>query len=98
MLDADLKRFQSGLDQTGPGMRLRLSMHESRIAVKQIARYHTVNDPRAGKIIESWRRAYIKACDNAAKAIDMLWEEHQWPEGAARDRSFEWRPTANFRP
>lgn len=93
MLDADLKRFERGLNQTRSGLRLRLAMHEGLIAVKQIARLQQLNDPRGGQsAVDSWRRAYIKACNHASEAIDTLFNEHQWPEDGARDRRYEYRP------
>lgn len=90
MPDEDLKRFARGLNQTRAGLRLRLAIHESRIAIAQIRRLKHLG-PRSARAIESWRRAYIQASDSAAQAIDSLWDEHEWPADGARDRSFEWK-------
>lgn len=67
-------------------------MHEGRIAVEQIKRLQGLGGPRAAGAIETWRRAYIKACNSASQSIDTLWDEHQWPADGARDRRFEWSP------
>lgn len=98
MLDVDVERFATGLNQTGSGLRLRLATHEGRIALAQIKRLQSLNDPRPRqqKVIEGWRRVYIHACDRAAQAIDQLWDEHQWPTDGARDRRFTWRPDGTF--
>ncbi len=94
MVDVDIERFMTGLNQTRDGLRLRLSMHEGRIAVHQIQRLKSLGGPSVAKAIETWRHAWIKSCDNASNAIDNLWDEHQWPADAARDRRFEWHPPA----
>ena len=97
MPDADLKRFERGLNQTlAGGLKLCLAMHESVIAVRQIERLQQLG-PRAGRAVDSWRRAYIKASENAANAIDQLSERDQWPADGARDRRFEWQPAKDFR-
>jgi hypothetical protein len=69
-----------------------MAIHESRIAIEQIERLNYLGQRQRGAI-ETWRRAYIKACQAAAEAIDALWDEHRWPEDGARDRRFEWRPS-----
>jgi hypothetical protein len=97
MLDADLQRFEAGINQTKSGMRLRMAVHEARIAVRQIERLQALNNPRYGRAIESWRQAYIHSCEHAAQAIDELWDQHQWPTDGARERRFEWRPTKDVR-
>lgn len=96
MLDADIRRFELGLNQTRPGLRLRLAMHEGRIAIQQIDRLERLGGPRKSAI-ESWRRAYIAASNRAAIAIDELWDLHQWPTDGARNRRFEFRPAKDFR-
>lgn len=97
MLDADLERFESGLNQTRPGLRLRLAIHEARIAISQITRLKQLGGPRQTAAMNSWRRAYITACNHAASAIDELWDRHQWPADGGRDRTYEWRPATRFR-
>jgi len=97
MLDGDAKRFESGLNQTRAGLRLRLAFHESHIAVSQIERLRALGGPHAAKAIDTWRRAYVKACDHAAQAIDVLWNEHQWPSDGGRTRHYEWRPAKDFK-
>jgi hypothetical protein len=91
MLDADLERFQTGLHTTRHGLRLRLAMHEGNIAVRQIERMACLGS-RYTSAIETWQRAYIKACNNASTAIDQLWDEYRWPADAARARDFIYRP------
>lgn len=91
MLDADLRRFTLGLHTTRHGLQLRMAMHEGKIAVHQIERL-TFLGGRTANAIDTWRRAYIKACNNASEAIDALWDQHHWPADAGRDRRFEWRP------
>jgi hypothetical protein len=95
--DLDIRRFQNGINQTRSGLRLRLAMHEGRIAVEQIKRLQSLGGRQAALAVETWRHAYIKSCNCASQAIDTLWDEHQWPEDGARDRRFVWRPAANFR-
>lgn len=97
MLDGDTERFEAGLNQTGAGLRLRLAMHEGNIALQQLRRLKekALIDRRSA--VESWRKAYIAACNRASMAIDELFDAHQWPEDGARNRRFEWRPTKNFR-
>jgi hypothetical protein len=97
MLDIDTQRFAEGLSQTRPGLRLRLAMNEGRIAIHQIERLKQLGGSRMNQAIESWRRAYIKASDRAAEAIDELWDRHSWPADGARNRRYEWRPAKDFR-
>jgi hypothetical protein len=97
MLDADQIRFTQGLHETRPGLRLRLAIHESCIAAAQIGRLIKLGGPRSASASETWRRAHIAACNRASEAIDQLWDQHQWPADGARNRRYEWRPTANFR-
>jgi hypothetical protein len=96
MLDADLHRFADGLNQTKPGLRLRMAMAESLIARQQITRHYRrgVSGARALKNLESWRLAYVQACNHAAEALDALWDEFAWPTDGARDRGFAWTPKA----
>jgi hypothetical protein len=96
VLDHDLKRFEDELKDTGDGLKLRLAMHEAKIAVHQIARLRRVGGP-ALRAVESWRVAYIRACDHASQAVDRLWNTYQWPQDAARERSYEWRPAERRR-
>jgi hypothetical protein len=94
VLDADLKRFEDeGINQTRAGLRLRMAVHESRIAAAQIRRLQEINDPRrlSRRVLESWRQSYIRANENASRAIDELWDAFQWPTDAARDRRYEYR-------
>jgi hypothetical protein len=93
VLDRDLQRFANGLNTTQSGYRLRLATHESRIAVSQIERLRQLGGRDRAQAIDSWQRAYIKASDNAAKAIDALWDAYQWPTDGARARGFHWQPT-----
>lgn len=97
MLDHDLKRFADGLGETRAGLRLRLAMNETRIAVAQIKRLEQLGGQRTVLAIDSWRRAIIKANHAAAEAIDTLWNDHQWPEDGARERRFEWKPDPAFK-
>lgn len=97
MLDVDIERFENGLNQTRPGLRLRLALHEGRIAISQITRLKQLGGPRALNAIRSWQRAYISASNRAAEAIDELWDHHAWPADGARDRRYEWRPAKRFR-
>jgi hypothetical protein len=92
MLDLDLERFANGLHQTRAGWHLRMAIHEARIAVEQIGRLERRNHPYGAKMINDWRRTYIKACEKASEAIDQLWDKHQWPADGARRRDFEWKP------
>lgn len=71
-------------------------MHESRIAVQQIQIAQKLGGPQSARAVASWRRAHIKACNNAAEAIDALWTDHHWPADGARARDYEWRPNPNF--
>jgi hypothetical protein len=96
MLDADLRRFEHGLNQTRSGMHLRLAIHEGNIAVAQIKRLQDLNSPQSARALATWRKAYISSCDRAAKAIDALWDQHQWPEHGARARDYEWKPSKRF--
>jgi len=91
MLDQDIERFRTGLHATRHGLRLRMAMHEGNIAIKQIERFKFLGGAAAGEV-ESWQRAYIKACNNASLAIDSLFDAYQWPADGARDRSFAYRP------
>ena len=91
MLDADLQRFAHGLNQTKSGLRLRLAMHEGAIAVNQIERLQRLGG-NVGRAVDSWRRAYIRASEHGSKAIDDLWNQHQWPTDGARTRDYEWQP------
>lgn len=91
MLDADLKRFTLGLHNTRHGLRLRLAMHEGNIAINQIERLKYLGGRYTGAI-ETWQRAYIKACNTASEAIDALWDQHRWPADGARNRRWEYRP------
>lgn len=91
MLDADLERFTTGLHVTRHGLRLRLAMHEGNIAVNQIERLRYLGGKYVGAI-ETWQRAYIKACNSASEAIDALWDGYQWPADGARNRRWEYRP------
>ena len=102
MPDPDLKRFQAELERTRPGMRLRLAIHESNIAVKKIRALRasfrrSTNLASHSDVTEGWRRAYIAACNRASMAIDDLWNQHQWPEDGARNRYYEWRPAKGFK-
>lgn len=93
MPDPDVKRFMSGLNNTSAGLRLRLAMHEGRIAVSQIKRLRQLGGGRGVlTAIDSWRRAYINSCRLASKAIDELFDDHAWPEDGARARDYEWSP------
>lgn len=97
MLDADLHRFESdGLNQTKPGLKLRLAVHEGRIAIAQIRRLQGLNDPRrtASAAVDTWRQSYIRASNHAAQAIDELWDAYQWPPDAGRERRYTWQPPA----
>jgi len=96
VLDVDTQRFENELGRTPDGMKLRMAMHEARIAAATIAQLYQRGTTR-GRQIESWRRAYTKACEHASQAIDRLWNAHQWPADGARNRLFEWRPTEPFR-
>jgi hypothetical protein len=91
VLDQDLKRFKDGLGSTRHGLRLRMAIHEGRIAVQQIRRLEQLGQ-KGGRAIDSWRRAYIRACEHASTAIDVLFDEHAWPEDGARERRFEYTP------
>lgn len=91
MLDADLERFETGLNNTRHGLRLRLAMHEGNIAKRQIERLRFLGG-RYTAAIATWQQAYIKACNNASVAIDALWEGYNWPADGARDRRYEYRP------
>lgn len=97
MLDPDLKRFETHLNQTRAGLRLRLAFQEGRIACQQIERLRALNSPNCKAAIQSWQRAYIKASTRATEALDALWDDYQWPPDAARERSFVWCPTKNLR-
>jgi hypothetical protein len=97
MLDTDNERFAASLNQTRPGLRLRLAMHESRIAIAQIERLRRLGGTRMNSAIHSWRRSYIASCDRASEAIDQLFDQHQWPADGARDRRYEWRPAKDLR-
>ena len=92
MLDADDRQFELNLGETRSGLRLKLAIHESRIARQQIARLQVMRGQRSQSAVESWRRAYVAACNRASMAIDELWDAHQWPTDAGRDRRFAWRP------
>lgn len=92
MLDADDRQFEKELGSTRYGLRLRLAIEEGRVAVQQIRRLQAMNSTRARAAIESWRRAYIGACNRASAAIDELWDAHQWPTQGGRDRRYAWRP------
>lgn len=95
MLDADLHRFEAdGLNQTKSGLRLRLAVHEGRIAVAQI-RGGLVGPRRlSAAALETWRQSYIRASNCAAQAIDELWNDYQWPPDAGRERRYTWQPPA----
>lgn len=97
MLDSDLQRFEAGLNQTGAGLRLRLAMHEGNIALQQLRRLEQQIPINKRSAVESWRKAYIAACNRASMAIDELFDAHQWPEDGARNRRFEWRPAKDFK-
>lgn len=97
MLDADLTRFEAGLNQTKAGLRLRMAIAEAGVARQQIRRLEGQTGRAADRNRESWRRAYIEACNSAALAIDCLWDEFAWPPDAARDRGYVWRPVERFR-
>lgn len=92
MLDADDRVFMKTLGETRHGLRLKLAIHEGRVACQQIARMQQLGGTRSQSAIESWRRAYVDACNRASLAIDELWDAHQWPTDAGRARRFEWRP------
>jgi len=76
-----------------------MAVHEGRIAIAQIRRLQSLNDPRRVTVraLESWRQAYVQASNNAAQAIDQLWDQYRWPQDAARERRFEWQPVKDFR-
>lgn len=99
MLDADLERFATGLNQTKPGLRLRMAVHEGHIAIAQIRRFlpEQALALRERRALESWRQAWIQASNNAAQAIDELWDVHHWPADGARVRGFQWQPAKDFR-
>lgn len=103
MLDVDAQRFAEGLNRTAPGMRLRLAIHEGKIAVAELQRLR--RDMAAAtdldswrkvhyRDLDSWRRAYIRSCTNASQAIDDLWEQFRWPMDAGRARAWLWVPKA----
>lgn len=100
MDDTDLTLFANGLNQTKPGLRLRMSIAEAQIALRQISRLYSrgISSPRALRNLQSWQAAYIRASDSASQAIDELWDTHQWPADSARDRTYRWHPTATRRP
>lgn len=87
----DAERFAGGLHRTQAGFALRLAIHEGRVAVQQITRLSRLGGVRRAYAIDTWRRAYIKACNRASTAIDELWDAHQWPSDGARNRSYEWK-------
>lgn len=97
MPDPDVKRFMEGLNNTHPGLSLRMATHEGRVAIAQISRLRQLGG-KAGVIaaIDSWRRTYIKACNSAAASIDQLWERHAWPHDGARAREYEWHPREDY--
>lgn len=97
MPDADAKRFMGGLNQTKPGLRLRLAIHEGRIAISQVKAYLEIPGPTHQRALESWRRAWIRASETASRCIDELWETHHWPPDAGRERAFEYRPISRRR-
>lgn len=97
MPDLDDQRFVNGLNQTKAGLRLRLAFYESSIAVEQVRCYLRLSGPQHRRSVDSWRRAYIRACERASRCIDELWEEHQWPADAARARDFTFTPSLRRR-
>jgi len=94
MPDPDTQRFEGGLNRTRDGMRLCMAVKESQIAIAQITKLLTDWNDTRHCALQSWRRAYIFAQNRASGAIDHLWDAYRWPEGAARTRDFEWRPTS----
>ena len=83
-------------------MRLRLAIHEGTIAIRKIREVRiltglSLNGQKTTDAVESWRRAYIAACNRATLAIDALWDDYQWPADGARTRDYEWRPTNGFK-
>ena len=97
MPDADLTRFEKQLGRTRPGMHLRLAVHESRLAVRQIQKLLAFGAGETDPDLCSWRRAYVAACERASEAIDELWIIHRWPADGARERRYIWTPTPWFR-
>jgi hypothetical protein len=91
MVDADIERFHTELHATRHGLRLRMAIHESNIAVYQIERLRLLGG-HTQRAIETWRVAYIKSCNSASLAIDALWDEYRWPTDASRDRNFVFHP------
>jgi hypothetical protein len=86
--DPDGQTFQA-LRETGPGLRLRLAIRESDIALTHMRAARRRLDPKAEA---SWQRRYVTCCNNASHAIEQLTEAHAWPLEADFEPTFVWVP------
>lgn len=86
--DSDTKAF-ARLRDTGAGKRFRLAVHEAAIARQYIDRGRAALDVKS---TEAWRRAYIRATENASIALTQLSASHQWPMESQADLTFVWKP------
>jgi hypothetical protein len=96
--DPDVCRFERELAGTCAGLHLRLAMTEGRIAIAKIRTYRAAagaiidRGSESYRLLELWRRAYIKACNAGSAAIAELWQDHQWPSEGAHAAQFAWEP------